>query len=291
MAEFMGKIADAVAWKFTDASGAEIFAIRPYGVFHLSFFAAALVVGLLLCIFAHDARERTVRVALVAAGCVLLFLECYKQLVMSRAGGEWRYLWVAFPFQFCTTPMFVMILAGALRPGRFRDGLLVYLSSFSLVAGLAVMIFAGQVFDTSLIGVCVQTMIHHGCMVAIGMWLAVWSRGRIGIRAWVWSLVTFLSLELIAIVLNAVINGAFGPGTVDLFYIASTGTTDIPVIGDVRRALPYPVYLLCYDMTFATASLLFCLAYKLTRRNALPRSAARPDDEERSPEDGGASRV
>ena len=72
MAEFMGKIADAVAWKFTDASGAEIFAIRPYGVFHLSFFAAALVVGLLLCIFAHDARERTVRVALIAAGCVLL---------------------------------------------------------------------------------------------------------------------------------------------------------------------------------------------------------------------------
>ena len=250
MSEFIGNIVDAVAWKFTDAAGEPYFGFRPYGAFHIAWFTAAVVAAVLLCMLCRNASERTVRISLVAVGGTLVLLECYKQLVMSRATGEWSYMWVAFPWQFCTTPMFVMIAAGLMRPCRLRDGLLCYLSSFSLVAGLAVMIFAGEVFDTALIGVCVQTMVHHGSMIAVGAWMAAWMRGKKSVRSVIWSIIVFLLFEGVAIVLNIVINTAVGAGTVDLYYIAEGGVTDIPVIGDARQAMPYPLYLLCYNLVF-----------------------------------------
>lgn len=252
-----------LSWRFTDEQGNEYCGIEPYGAFHLVFFAVSVVVGIMMCIFLRDVREKTMRVILLSAGAVLLLLEGYKQLACSFNGTSWSYSWYNFPFQFCATPMYAMVIAGALPDCKVRRGLISYLSTFSLIAGLCVMIFVGEVFQTSILGVCIQTMVHHGAMIAIGFWLIAWNRKSADVRGWAYGVLVFVCFEAIALTLNAVINGALGEGTVDFYYLSPTPTNAyIPVFGFIRNNTPFPVYLLIYNVGFALGS--FCF-YELTR--------------------------
>lgn len=259
----------ALSWQFIDGNGQPYNGVQPYGAFHLAFFAAGLLLAALMCIFLKDVRERTMRIILLSVGGFMVVLEIYKQLVMSFGNGVWSYNWSAFPFQFCATPMYAMLLAGLLKGGRLRDGLLAYLSTFNLAAGVCVFIFVGDVFSTSLIGVCVQTSVYHGLMIAVGAWLMRWNRRRgATMQNWIWALVAFFGFEAIALSLNFTINTLVGAGTVDLYFIAYGGTSPIPVVGVLRENLPYFAYLAIYNVGFVVGST--CVyALSLKRRRAV----------------------
>ena len=249
--------------------------VQPYGAFHLTSFAVAVIAAILMCVFLSNVKVKTMRLILIAVGGFMVLLEVYKQLIMSfdGASGEWRYQWSAFPFQFCATPMYAILLAGLLKGGRFRDGLIAYISTFTLAAGVCVFIFLGDVYASSLFGVCLQTTVYHGLMIVVGAWLMVWNRKRgAPLHDWIWALVAFFGFEAIALTLNVVINGALGAGTVDLYFLSVSGTSDIPVVGILREKLPYFAYLAMYNVGFSLGA--FCL-YSLSirrRRSAYSRS-------------------
>lgn len=249
------RLIEAMSWKFIDSNGLPYAGVEPYGAFHLSFFAASVLLAAGMCIFLKDVRERTMRIILLSIGGFMVLLEIYKQLVTSFSGGVWAYDWSSFPFQFCATPMYAIMLAGLLKSGKLRDGLLAYLSTFTLAAGVCVFIFLGDVYQTPLIGVCVQTSVYHGLMIAVGAWLMRWNRRRgMTMSVWIWALVAFFGFQSIALTLNFVINTFVGAGTVDLFFIAYGGTTNIPVVGVLRERLPYFAYLAIYNVGFVTGA-------------------------------------
>ena len=53
-------------------------------------------------------------------------------------GLSYNYAWYAFPWQFCSTPMYIGLLAG-LSKGKLHDHFCAYLATFALFAGTAVM--------------------------------------------------------------------------------------------------------------------------------------------------------
>lgn len=229
--------------------------VQPYGAFHLSVFALTIIAAVLMCVFCADVSEKTARIILISTGAVMILLEVYKQLIVSFESGVWQYPWWAFPFQFCATPMYAVTLAGLLKGGRLRDGLLGYLSTFSLAAGVSVFLFVGDIYNSSLFGVCLQSAVYHGIMIVLGAWLFVRNRKRgAALNDWIWSVVAFLGFEAIALTLNTVINGALGAGTVDLYFLAVSGTSDIPVVGVLREELPYFAYLALYNVGFLTGA-------------------------------------
>lgn len=253
----------AISWRFSEGDS-----VRPYGAFHLASFAAFIIAAIVMCVFFGNVKERTARIIMLSTGGIMILLEIYKQLIVSFESGEWRYPWWAFPFQFCATPMYAVTLAGLLKDGRLRGGLIGYLSTFSLAAGVSVFLFVGDIYNSSLFGVCLQSAVYHGVMIVLGAWLMVWNRRRgATLHDWIWSMTVFLGFEAAALTLNTLINGALGAGTVDLYFLAVSGTSDIPVVGALRENLPYFAYLALYNVGFLTGA--FCMySMSIRRRKA-----------------------
>lgn len=83
---------------------------EPYGWFHLVWFALSVLAIIPLVRYAKNPQK----VIWFTAVAVVL-LEVYKQINYSFSYAEgisFDYQWYAFPFQFCSTPMYVGLLAG-----------------------------------------------------------------------------------------------------------------------------------------------------------------------------------
>ena len=144
-----------------------------FGWFHLLWFALSFLALIPLCLFPKKPTEDHVRRVVLITALVVIALEIYKQINYSFSytnGIDFDYQWYAFPFQFCSTPMYAGLLAGLLRKGKLQDALYAYLATFAVFAGLCVMIYPGDVFVHTL-GINIQTVICHGSMIWIGVYL------------------------------------------------------------------------------------------------------------------------
>lgn len=244
-------------------------AVSPYGAFHLVFFALSVAGAAVVCIFCRNISEKKLRIILTATGFSLIALEIYKQLVLSYAvDGHWSYAWYAFPFQFCSTPMYVMPAAGLIKNGKLRDMLMSFLGTFSIVAGLSVMMFVGGVFDTPSLGVSIQSMLCHGSMIVIGALVLACERKKLGIRYWASALPVFLSLMLVAVIADIIMYFALPAGMIfDMFYLSPyVISPNIAVVTQLREALSgglYFIYLFTYAAGFSLLALGITAAAKL----------------------------
>ncbi len=64
---------------------------------------------------------------------------------------------VRFPFQFCSTLMYIGLLAVLIINQRVHKALCAYLCTFAIFAGTAVMIYRDDVY-ASIVGINIQTM-------------------------------------------------------------------------------------------------------------------------------------
>lgn len=235
--------------------------IQPYGAFHLIWLAAAVLGCIAAVIFFRDISARAMRITLTVTGFTLILLEVYKQLVFSyAAGGAWTYQWHAFPFQFCSTPMYIMPLAGLLKNGKLRDMCMSYLATFSVMAGLIVMLFAGGVFNTASVGVCIQTMVHHSSMLIVGVLILANDRRKLGVKYWLKSLPVFAALYVIAFIINAAVYyGVPGAGA-DMYYISPYVITEGIFLATALKTVLldnnlYFIYPILYFIVFSLLSL------------------------------------
>ena len=231
-----------------------------YGLFHIAFLLLTIATTAFLIWKFRDADEKTVRRILLGAWITLFLLEIYKQIVFSYNENiyvpdymEWRYQWEAFPFQLCSTPLYVFPIAAFLKKGHAKDAVVSFLATFSVFGGLAVMFYPAQVF-TSVGGVNVQTMIHHGTQIAVGLFLAAHNRRRWTFKIFAKSIVPFAILSVIAILLNEVmftyltnngISAAF-----NMFYISRHFPCSLPILSLIYPMVPYAAFLLIYLLGF-----------------------------------------
>lgn len=119
---------------------------QPYGAFHLCAFAAAVAVAVLLIVFLRDVRDKGFRTLVFIWWLAFVLFETYKQVNFSfnYNGGEpyWDYQWYAFPFQFCSCPLYVLPLVFLSREGSgLRRASVSFMAFYSLFAGTAVMFY------------------------------------------------------------------------------------------------------------------------------------------------------
>lgn len=234
-----------------------------YGWFHLLSLALLAVGTYLLCRFLKDAGWRRVRLFLTVALVAMALAELYKQTVFSLTvtGGvaSWNYEWYSFPYQFCSTPLYVLPFAILSREGRLRDATLSFLSSFSLFGGLVVMIYPGDVYVET-VGINLQTMLHHGLQVAIGIFLCVWLRRRISRRYFLSGVVVFLIAAAVAVALNIGVHHALlaagNNETFNMFFISPYHDCTLPLLSLIAPHLPYPLFLVLYLLGFSVAAAL-----------------------------------
>ncbi len=239
-----------------------------YGVFHLIALAITMILTVVLCYFAIRNRrngksnDKFVRICVLTYAIVCIILEIYKQLNFSfdSSTGEWSYQWYAFPFQFCSTPMYVALIAGCLKKCEFQKYLYAYLGTFVVFAGLCVMFYPGDVF-TSTIGINIQTMVCHGGMIVIGV--LVLASGVIDLewKTFLKAMAVFVVLVSIALIMNIIFNSTGNTANFNMFYINPTKNCSLVILQDIQNAVPYIVFLLIYILGFSLAAfIIFSIA-------------------------------
>lgn len=254
-----------------------------YGWFHLMFIAIMIATTVLLIVFARNAKDKTFRRITLVIWIVMLVLEIYKQIFYSglQTAGDglvWDYQWYTFPYQLCSTPIYLLPFVTFLKDGKVRDAILAFLATFAFFGGLVVFIYPNDVF-VSMIGVNLQTMIHHGLQIVLGVYIMVYFRRRLNIMFFVKGIIVFAIMIAIALFMDIVFFHAFIKNigqTFNMFYISPYFPCHLPLLSMVYANVAYPFFLIIYIVGFILAALvvyyiqfgIIVLARKLSLKHA-----------------------
>ena len=244
---------------------------QMYQGFHLTFFALSILGGILLCRHRKRGDEAFARRVLMITAVVALVLECYKQFNFTFStdsmGVTADYQWYAFPYQFCSTPMYVSLLAALVKNRRVHDALCAYLATFALFAGLCVMLYPAQVF-ISTIGINIQTMICHGLMITVGIYLLGGGYVKAEHKTILKAIPVFAVCVLLAAVMNEIahFSGLLETETFNMFFISPYCEPSLPVYSLVQAVVPYPWCAFLYIGGFSLAAYIVLLMAMLVSR-------------------------
>ena len=215
---------------------------RVLGILHLSFIFAVLCVTVFFCVKLCDVSDATFRRVIGGAFFVMLTLEILKQVFssMSVSDGEivYGYVWSAFPFQLCSTPLYVLPMLAFLPDGKLRDCVASYTMTFALAGGLVTYIFPKTILTGRMI-INVQTLIHHGLQIITGVYTAAYYRRKIDRRFFLGGVSVFAVVFAIANFLNTVgyklfvSLGIMSDGEAfNMFYISPRADQTVPILSD-----------------------------------------------------------
>ena len=231
----------------------------PFGWFHLLWLGITAGATILAVIYGPKLlKDQVNRIVLITA-LVVIALEIMKQVhytfTMGENGIAADFQWFAFPFQFCSTPMYVGLIAGLIRKGKFYDCLCAYLATYAVFAGLAVMLYPNDVF-TETTSINIQTMICHGSMIPIGALLYTSGVVKLEQKTVIKAACIFTVAVVMASVMNEIAHksGLLDRETFNMFLISPYCAPSLPVYSLIQQVLPFPVSLMIYILGFTAAA-------------------------------------
>ena len=225
-----------------------------YGWYHLLMLAITAGVTVLFVKKFRTCDDISFRRVVLICWIVILALELFKQFIYSVyiTDGQiaFAYQWWTFPFQFCSSPLYILPFLAFLPKGKVYNALMMFTATFCFFGGFVVMLYPGDVF-TYYIGINIQTMVHHGMQVVMGILCALRLMDQKKYTMWnfLGGSIVFASMSAIALVLNEI-----WYDRVNLFYISSHHTSTLPILSSIYPLVPYPVFLLIYLIGFMLAA-------------------------------------
>ena len=231
---------------------------QPYGEFHLISFGLTIVFAILLCVLFRNCSDRTMRILLFISWLVLVIFEVLDQMVIGTTvlpNGTLYFDtdWYRFPFQLCSSVVWILPFIILIPEGKIRDGLIGYMTLFSFIGGLLVMFYPTTIFTRHLV-VSLHSVVHHGFQIALGIFFISHERHKYNLRYFTGGVLTFIGLLSIACLLNEVVQQvlwAYGQEDVfNMFYISPYHGCELPILSEIFKLVPYPVFLLIYCLGF-----------------------------------------
>ena len=253
---------------------------RPtlYGWYHLIWLVIPFAAAWALCRHHKRAKhpEKYIRRVIFSTAVLVAVLEVLKQinynLVWEEDELQLDMHWYAFPFQFCSTPMYAGLLTGIFRKGRIHDALCAFLATYAVFGGLCVMLYPATVYTSTLL-INVQTMICHASMLTIGIYLFYTGHVKAEHRTILRAMPVFGAFVGVAMLLNeaAYRSGLLAEHDFNMFFISPYCEPELPVYSLVQAVVPYPGCLIIYVVGFSLAAYVILL----TARGILHRAARR----------------
>jgi hypothetical protein len=234
-----------------------------YGAFHIICILLTIALTVCMVMFFRNAKDSTMRTIVFVGWLIMILLEIGKQVIgaMNYDGTTltWSYYWHWFPFQFCSTPMYTFPFVFLMKDCKFRKAIMAYIATFSLFAGIIVMILPTTVFSTRAF-TNVQTMVHHGFQVVFGIYMAAYNRHHLNKRFFAWCMMVFGGFASVAMILNLTLYPVLLEKglseSFNMFYISPYVNNDLPVLSTIYPLVPYPVYLIIYIFGFTLVAAL-----------------------------------
>ena len=232
------------------------------------------IIGLTIAIplLFKNTSEKIYKRILFIFWIVLIILEIFKQIIKSFHYGNpsyWEYSLRDFPFSICSMVYFfipIILFVDRERHPKIVDAANGYMCFICLFSGLAVCIYTDMVMS-NLIFINIQSLIHHGAQVILGVFIYVWNRKTITIKTVYRSLIAFMITAVIAIIINV----SFYPRFINMFFINPTIITNLPIGSIVQEKAGYPVFLIGFLALIALATYLTYLVESSIYKSILKR--------------------
>lgn len=196
-----------------------------YGAFHILY----TLIGFAVCGFSawklRNVSQRTARWILFGVGLVLAVGELLKQLFYYFALMDNRYSWNDFPFQLCSVPLYLCLIAPWLKPGKLQRGMYSFMVLYNLLGGaISFTEPSGLLLDQWFL--TAHACLWHMLLVFIGLFICFSKRGGNQKADYVGATWTFLALCAIAFGLNCFVQYGLGEH-MNMFFV---GPGDSPIV-------------------------------------------------------------
>ena len=247
-----------------------------FGWFHIMWLAIMILGTVIVCLKCKNFSDKQFRLFLLISCSVLILLEILKQLVHSFdiESGTCDYAWKQFPFQFCSTPMYIGLIIALIKDGKIRDYLCSFLGTFGLFAGLIVMVYPTTVLS-DVIFRSTQSLLHHSTMVVMGALIWTTKKAKVEHKTILKGMAVFAVLVITAFVMNIIFHSTGNTDSFNMFYIGPYSKCDIPVLYNIGQALDITrqtihignfIFLLIYIVGFTLAAYIILLVVMLIHK-------------------------
>ncbi len=219
---------------------------KPYGPFHLIW----SVVGIALCILLAWRFRRLGakgnRILLWVTGGLLVLCEVYKQLFYYYHVGNGSYQWWIFPFQMCSVPMYLCIIAPFLKPGRVQSGMYHFMMIYNLMGGIIALIEpSGLVHKYWTL--TLHAFLWHTALIFLGLYLGFSGHTTARKSDFKHATFTLLGLCVIAFCINLIFSDAAN-GDINMFFIGPR-VSSLIIFKDIAERFGWYVSTLLYIPT------------------------------------------
>ena len=245
-------VISATAW--------EMVTPKAYGPFHLSFTVIGFAVSILAAWRLRNLGEKGNRFLLVGCGLFLAICEVYKQLFYYYYIGDNSYQWWIFPFQLCSVPMYLCIIAPLLNPGKLQQGMYNFMMSYNRLGGFMAFIEPSGIVHPHWT-LTLHAFIWHMSLVFIGLYLAASGRGGKQMSDYKSASKTFVALCGVAFCINLLLRD-ISNGTVTMFFVGPCNSSLI-VFKQISEMFGWYVSTILYIPTVCLGAFLIFLPFHL----------------------------
>lgn len=184
---------ESVAWPM------EPFA--SYGLFHILYTLIGFTVCAVVAWKLRKISDKSLRWILLGLGSALALSEVFKQLFCYFVVENNEYCWNEFPFQLCSVPMYLCLIAPWFRPGKLQRGMYSFMVLYNLLGGaISFAEPSGLLLDHWFL--TVHACLWHMLLVFIGLLLCFSKRGGNRRQDYAGATWTFLTMCAVAFGLN-----------------------------------------------------------------------------------------
>ena len=257
---FLDNFMSATAWTMAQPTA--------YGPFHLGFAFIGFALSIFLAWKFRNLGDKGHKILMLSCGIFLALTEVYKQLFYFYYIGEGSYQWWIFPFQMCSVPMYLCIIAPLLKKGAIQQGMYNFMMIFNLLGGFMAFVEPSGITHEYWT-LTLHAFIWHMILVFIGLYLAISNRGGKTIKDYKYAAVTFIALCLIAFIINLILWDV-SEGTVNMFFIGPANSSLI-VFKQIAEMCGWYISTLLYIPVVCLGGYLIFLPFHLhaRKKNAL----------------------
>jgi hypothetical protein len=248
-----------------------------FGWYHIMWLAFIGIAIFGLYKIKDNHSETQLKTILAIYGVVVLLTEILKQLTWSIGYDTiertvfWDYTWYAFPFQLCSTPMYVALICMCLKKCKIRDCLLSYVAYITILGSIATIVMPDSCFTTDVLVNFHTSWLHFGSFV-VSVYLLMSGEVKIDIKTFKNAIPVFLIGVGIATFLNFYVHntGILNGETFNMFYISPYFVSELPVFCTIQQEVPYIIFLLTYifALTFG-GFIIFCISSLIAHKTIL----------------------
>lgn len=205
---------------------------RPaaYGLYHILFMIISLTIIITFCYFMRKSSDKTFRIVLISLGSFLILTEIYKQFYYLYAIGMEGYDWDMLPFQLCSVPMYISVIAGCMKKCKVRDIICEYLVTIGFLGGIMAYIEPSGILHDDLFKL-LHSSIWHAMLIWIALYILFTNNACHNLKNYPKALIALGVVVIVATTLNLVFRDKASVGF-NMCYISPFRNTPLAVFKD-----------------------------------------------------------